>query len=234
MSLSPIPSPSPPTSRAQRRAVAIAVACAIGMGVITAMVSRATTEGPDRAGLLLWRCGPALSPCGPPWLLEAVRDVTALGGVLLRNLFAIGVVIALSFIARRRQAVLYGSAVVSGWLVDAAIKHLVDRPRPVVVPHLTQAGGTSFPSGHSFNAAVVYVTAASIFAAMAPRRAARATILGAAVVIVIAIGLSRVWLGVHNPSDVIAGWLGGFCWANLCVAIARAEDRSRPPGISPE
>lgn len=172
----------------------------------------------DRAGLLFWR-GADLLPLGPAWLLEGVRDLTGLGGVLLRNLFALGAATALLFLRLRREAAVLVLTVLSGWGVDDAIKDVVDRPRPQLVPHLTQAGGASFPSGHSFNAALIYLTIALVFAGLSRHRSVRTTLVAVALVVGVAIAWSRVWLGVHWPSDAIAGWLGGTGWALLATAL---------------
>ena len=96
---------------------------------------------------------------------------------------------------------------------------LVGRPRPDLVPHLTEAGGSSFPSGHSFNSAVVYISIALAFAALSPRQSARATVVLAAMALTLLVALSRVWLGVHYPSDAVAGWLGGAGWAFTAAAL---------------
>ena len=173
----------------------------------------------DRMGLLFYRTGAGLQPKGPPQLLEAVRDMTALGGVLLRNLFGIAAVVALLFLRLRREAVLFAATVVSGWLVNSGLKALVGRPRPTIVPHLAEAGGASFPSGHSFNSAVVYIAVALAFASMSARHSVRYTIVGSAMVLSALIAWSRVMLGVHFPSDVTAGWLGGAGWAFLGAAL---------------
>jgi undecaprenyl-diphosphatase len=172
----------------------------------------------DHAGLLFWR-GSDLQPRGPAKLIESVRDVTALGGVLLRNLFAIMAAAALLFIRLKREAALLGLTVMLAWLVNSGLKELVGRPRPAIVPHLMEAGGNSFPSGHSFNSAVVYISIALAFAAVSRRSSVRLSLLGAALVISMVIAWSRVWLGVHWPSDVIAGWLGGAGWAFLASAL---------------
>ena len=156
---------------------------------------------------------------GPAWLLEAVRDYTALGGVLLRHIFAVAAAVALLFLRLRREAVLFALTVVGGWAVNSLVKGLVGRPRPEIVPHLMEAGGMSFPSGHSFNSAVVYIAMALAFAALSPRRAVRWTIVGTAMVLTLLVALSRVWLGVHFPSDAIAGWLGGAGWAFTASAL---------------
>ncbi|WP_211295094.1 phosphatase PAP2 family protein [Novosphingobium guangzhouense] len=205
-----------------------ATLCWLGVAAIALAVHSGHAETMDRTGLLFWR-DDTLRPIGPVKLLEAVRDVTALGGVLLRNLFALGAVTALLFLRLRREAMLLILTVMSGWLVNSALKALVGRPRPGIVPHLTEAGGNSFPSGHSFNAAVVYIAAALAFAAMSARPSVRRTLLGAAIIASLAIAWSRVWLGVHWPSDTLAGWLGGAGWAFLACALFQ-----RPAEIAAE
>ncbi|HUD31293.1 MAG TPA: phosphatase PAP2 family protein [Novosphingobium sp.] len=172
----------------------------------------------DAAGLLFWR-DDTLQPEGSAKLLEGVRDVTALGGVLLRNLIALGAVVALLFLKLRREAALFALTVGSGWAVNSGLKALVGRERPGIVPHLMEAGGNSFPSGHSFNSAVVYIAMALAFAALSRRQTVRWTAIAVAMATSLAIAWSRVWLGVHWPSDVVAGWLGGAGWAFLASAL---------------
>jgi undecaprenyl-diphosphatase len=172
--------------------------------------------GLDEAGLMFWRQGPLMLPRGPVWLLEGVRDLTALGGVLLRNLAVAAGAGALWAVARRREAMVLMGTVMGGWVVEAALKLAVGRARPVIVPHLTEAGGASFPSGHSFNAALVYLALALAFVPEGRRRwAACAT----AMALSLAIAVSRVWLGVHYPTDALAGWLGGTAWAFTAAAL---------------
>ena len=193
--------------------------CWAGFALVVVAVLGGRSAEFDAAGLRLFRTGIDLQPRGAPWLTEAVRDYTALGGVLLRNLIAIAALVALLFLRLRREATLLALTIVSGWAVNSAIKALVGRPRPEIVPHLTEAGGLSFPSGHSFNSAVVYISIALAFAALSPRQSVRATLVLAAMALTLAIALSRVWLGVHYPSDALAGWLGGAGWAFLASAL---------------
>ena len=202
-----------------RHALMASAVCWIGFAVVAIAVLGGRSGQFDAAGLRLWRTGIDLHPRGSPWLAEAVRDYTALGGVLLRNLFAIGVIVALLFLRLRREATLLALTIMSGWLVNTAIKTLVGRPRPDIVSHLTEAGGLSFPSGHSFNSAVVYISIALAFAALSPRQSVRATIVFSAMALTLLIALSRVWLGVHYPSDALAGWLGGAGWAFTAAAL---------------
>jgi undecaprenyl-diphosphatase len=200
------------------RALAVATLCWTGFGLLVWLVTTGRSGSFDSVGLLFWR-GADLRPAGPELLLEMVRDVTSLGGVLLRNLIAIGAVAALLFLRLRREAVLLTLTIVLAWLVEFAIKLLVGRPRPEIVPHLTDAGGASFPSGHSFNSAVVFIAVALAFATMSTRQSVRITIVGSAILLSLVVAWSRVWLGVHFPSDVAAGWLGGAGWAFLATAL---------------
>ena len=193
--------------------------CWIGFGLIVVAVLTNRAAGFDAAGLQLWRTGTDFRPRGAPWLTEAVRDYTALGGVLLRHVVAIGALLALLFLRLRREAVLLALTIVGGWVVNSGLKLLIARPRPDIVPHLMEAGGQSFPSGHSFNSAVVYIAIALAFAALSPRQSVRLTVIGTAMALTMLISLSRVWLGVHYPSDAIAGWLGGAGWAFLASAL---------------
>jgi undecaprenyl-diphosphatase len=203
----------------RRKALAAAALCWAGFLAVTWLVATGRVAGFDKPGLLFWRTGTGLVPKGPKFLLEGVRDLTSLGGVLLRNLVATGAVVALLFLRLRREAVLLALTVIGAWLVDGAIKGLVGRPRPEIVPHLTEAGGASFPSGHAFNSAVVYIAIALAFATLSARESVRLTVIGTAIVLSLAIAWSRVWLGVHFPSDVMAGWLGGAGWAFLAAGL---------------
>jgi undecaprenyl-diphosphatase len=203
-----------------RHALVASLLCWISFAGIVVLVETGRSAAFDAAGLELWREGAGYAvPHGPAWLVEAVRDFTALGGTLLRSLFTLAAIAALLFLRLRREAVLFGATVVSGWAGEVAMKALFGRPRPTIVPHLTEAGGNSFPSGHSFNAAVVYIAMALAFAALSPRRSVRWTIILTALALTLLVALSRVWLGVHFPSDAIAGWLGGAGWAFMASAV---------------
>lgn len=227
-----------------RKALIVAALCWFGFAVMVYAVTHGLTTRLDHTGLLFWRDA-ELHPRGSVKLLEGVRDITALGGTLVRNLFAIMTVVALLFLRLRREATLLTATVVLAWIVNSGMKLLVGRPRPEIVPHLMEAGGNSFPSGHSFNAAVVYISIALAFAAISRRPSLRATVIAAAVAISMVIAWSRVWLGVHWPSDVIAGWLGGAGWAFLAsallyrsageavAAVSALDDSQDPPAASP-
>ncbi|MCA1662477.1 MAG: phosphatase PAP2 family protein [Novosphingobium sp.] len=202
-----------------RHATIAALICWAGFALMVGLVQAGRTGALDSTGLLFWRTGVDLRPGGPEWLLEGVRDLTALGGVLLRHIVALFALVALLFLRLHREAVLLAGTIVGGWVLNSAVKELVGRDRPTIVPHLTSAGGQSFPSGHSFNSAVVYIAIGLAFAAMSRRRDARWTIVGGAVALSLIVAWTRVWLGVHFPSDVIGGWLGGAGWAFAASAL---------------
>ena len=203
----------------RRKALLAAAVCWVGFAIVVYLVTNGMTGGYDEWGLMSYRTGEDLHPRGPELIFESVRDVTSLGGVFLRNLFAFAAVVALLFLKLRREAVLYAMTVITGWLANTGLKLLVGRERPQIVPHLTEAGGESFPSGHSFSAAVVYIGMALAFASLSRRHSVRYTIVGAAMVLSAMVAWSRVMLGVHFPSDVTAGWLGGAGWAFLSAAL---------------
>lgn len=201
------------------KALAAGAICWAGFAIIVWLVLTDRTGGLDELGLLAARTGDAGDFAGSRRLLEITRDTTALGGVFLRNLFALGAVAALLFLNLRREAVLFALTVIGGAIANSAVKGLVGRERPQIVPHLMEAGGESFPSGHSFNAAVIYIAMALAFAAISRRHSVRYTIIGAAMIVSAMVAWSRVMLGVHFPSDAVAGWLGGAGWAFVASAL---------------
>ena len=218
----------------RRKALIAALVCWCGWGAMVALVLHQKTSSIDSIGLLWFRSAPDFHPRGAVWLVEAIRDVTALGGVLLSTLATIAAVVALLFLKLRREAVLFAGTVILGWGINNAMKALIGRNRPTLVPHLTSASGMSFPSGHSFASAMIYIGMALAFASLSNRHSVRYTLIGAAMVLSALIAWSRVLLGVHFPSDVIAGWAGGAGWAFLAAALlykpARAAADSETAG----
>lgn len=203
----------------RRKLLVAAAVCWAGFAVMVWLVLTGRTTGFDSWGLLAARTGTDREFIGSSLMLEMVRDITALGGVLLRNMFALAAVAALLFLKLRREAVLLAVTVLSGWIANSVLKYLVGRERPQIVPHLMEAGGESFPSGHSFNAAVVYIAVALAFATLSKRHSVRYTLVLSAMVISALVAWSRVILGVHFPSDVVAGWLGGTAWAFTAAVL---------------
>ena len=172
------------------------------------------TAALDRRLLLALRTpGDPTSPIGPRWLQEAMRDLTALGGVTVLTLLTVTAVVTLLFHGKRRHALVMGATVVLAQISSEALKAFYDRPRPTLVPHGSFVYSSSFPSGHSTLAAATYLTLAAIVASLERTRQAKIFVFVLALLIVPAVGFSRVYLGVHWPSDVLAGWSLGALWA---------------------
>jgi len=160
-------------------------------------------------------------PLGPPWVEETERDFTALGGVAVMSLLTLSVSGFLLLDRKNRAAVLVLIAVGGGLLLSAALKHGFERPRPDLVPHGSYVYTSSFPSGHSTMAAATYLTLGALLARVQPRRRLKAFLLGVAVLVTLLVGISRVYLAVHWPTDVLAGWTLGGLWALVCWLLAR-------------
>lgn len=176
----------------------------------------------DRAILLaLRRPGHPDQPVGPAWLLQSAIDLSALGGFTLLWLFAAFGLAFLVGIGRRAEAAWIAASLVGASLLDAGLKHWLQRPRPEVVPHLAQVSNASFPSGHAMISAAVYLTLGVMLAEAQDRPGPRAWLVGFAVLLVFLIGCSRIYLGVHWPSDVLAGWGFGAAWALVVFAVNR-------------
>jgi undecaprenyl-diphosphatase len=134
----------------------------------------------------------------------------------------VGSVLGYLVIARRHHAAIFILvATVGGALLSTALKGLYSRPRPDVVPHLASVTSYSFPSGHAMLSAVVYLTLGALLARLVEGRWTKLYFVGVAVLLTILVGSSRVYLGVHYPTDVAAGWAAGVGWAVLCWLLAR-------------
>jgi undecaprenyl-diphosphatase len=169
------------------------------------------------------------TPRGPAWLALTMRDLTALGGIPVLALAGLAALGALVLRRRWRAVWLLLLALPGGMLVNTLLKLGFDRPRPDLVARLVEVETASFPSGHAMLSAIGYLTMGALLAGAAERRRDRAYILGVAVALTLLIGSSRVFLGVHWPSDVLAGWCLGAAWAMGCWLLLRARPRYAPP-----
>lgn len=160
-------------------------------------------------------------PIGPPWIEGVLEDLTALGGPTVTWLVMLSLTGYLLLQTKYRTALFVFVTAASGDLVNHAIKGVFARARPTVVPHLRDAFSTSFPSGHSMESAIVYLTLAAMLMRIVDGRVTKAYCLGLAVLITGLVGVSRVFLGVHYPTDVIGGWIIGLFWASLCWLAAQ-------------
>lgn len=175
----------------------------------------------DTRILLMFRTpGDPDNPIGPLWVEEAMRDITALGSASVLILITAGVVLYLLMTGRRSAALMVFVSVAGGQVLSSLLKLGIDRPRPELVSHLAEVYTMSFPSGHAMLSAVTYLTLGALLARIEKRRATKIYVLSVAVLITVLVGASRVYLGVHWPSDVLAGWCAGFAWAMLCWLAA--------------
>jgi undecaprenyl-diphosphatase len=184
-------------------------------------VKEGETYSFDRRILLSMRHPGDLTPLGSPAIQEAVRDVSALGGVSLLGLVTMIAVGFLVLDGRSHMAYFAAGSVTGGMIAAELLKDVFQRPRPEIVPHVAYAASTSFPSGHSMMSAVTYLTLGALLARSQERRRLKAYFLLLAALLTFLVGVSRVYLGVHWPTDVLAGWMAGAVWALLCWLVAR-------------
>jgi undecaprenyl-diphosphatase len=164
-------------------------------------------------------------PIGPAWLLGGALDITALGSATVLGLTVLAVAGFLLLQGMWRTALFVTVASLGGWFLNDALKQLFQRPRPDIVPHLREVMSLSFPSGHAMNSAAVYLTLGALTMRIAERRLTKFYCMAVAVLATVLVGASRVYLGVHYPTDVIAGWLIGCSWALLCWIVERSLER---------
>lgn len=177
----------------------------------------------DRALLLSMRNASDIAqPWGPRWLQEMARDFTALGGFGVLTLLALATVGYLLMLRKSHAAIAVVIAVGGGILLSTLLKLFFDRERPDLVPHGSFVYTASFPSGHSMMAAVTYLTLGALLARVHAPLRVKSYLLGCAILLTMLVGISRVYLGVHWPSDVAAGWAVGAAWALLASFVVRA------------
>ena len=160
-------------------------------------------------------------PIGPASVEEMARDVSSLDGFAWITFATVTIAIYLWLDGKSHMALFLVAAAASGGAMSMLLKSVYARPRPELVPHLSQVFTSSFPSGHSMLAAVVYLTLGSLLASVISKLTLKIYVLFVAVMLTGAVGVTRVYLGVHYPTDVLAGWLAGLAWALLCWSIAR-------------
>jgi undecaprenyl-diphosphatase len=163
--------------------------------------------------------GDLADPIGPPWLEEMMRDFTALGSTGVLTVMVLAIAGFLAITRKGHAAILVLVSVAGGVLISQTMKWAYARPRPDLVPHGAEVFTASFPSGHSMMSAVVYLTLGALLARTQADRVVKAYILAMAVLLTVLVGMSRVYLGVHWPTDVLAGWTLGGLWALICLSV---------------
>ena len=180
----------------------------------------ATTSVDEQLLLMLRAPSDSSDPLGPPWVEDLARDITGLGGAAVLTLLTAATAGFLALLRKRHLALYVLAAVASGALVSTLLKMGFDRSRPDLVPHGQIVYTSSFPSGHSMLSAIVYLTLGALLASSQMNFRLRAYLIGVAVFLTVFVGVSRVYLGVHWPTDVLAGWAAGAAWALFCWAVA--------------
>jgi undecaprenyl-diphosphatase len=175
-------------------------------------------------------------PLGPPWLVQAAKDVSALGGHAVLTLLILSVAGFLLLARKHGALLLMLAATLGGWGLSSWLKRLFDRPRPTAVQQLVEVSSASFPSGHSMISAAVYLTLGALLARLVAKHSLKLYFILVALVVTLLVGATRVYLGVHYPTDVLGGWAAGLVWALVCWLTARylqhrgAVERILTPG----
>ena len=192
-------------------------------------VLEGATRRIDETILLLLRNPEDLSdPLGPAWFEGMMRDFTALGSNALLVTVSLAVLGYLLLQRKKEMAIFMTAAILGGFLLSSGLKQIFDRPRPDIVPHATYVVSASFPSGHSMLSAVVFFTLGGLLARSTGNRRMKVYILALSVLATLIVGCSRIYLGVHWPTDVLAGWTAGASWALLCWTGAILFQRRVP------
>jgi undecaprenyl-diphosphatase len=202
--------------------VLIVVAGTWGFIALADVVFEGRTQNFDESVLRTLRQpdNPAL-PIGPDWVTEVARDLTALGGVTVLVLVTFSVAGFLLLDRKYAGMCFVLMAVISGLILSSILKASFDRLRPQIVPHLSDVYTSSFPSGHSMMSAIVYLTLGALLAKMVAFRRLKCYVLALAMLVTGLVGISRVYMGVHYPTDVLAGWTAGLVWATICLLVVR-------------
>lgn len=174
----------------------------------------------DEIVLLFRNPQDASDPLGPKWLETAARDITSLGGSAILTLVTVAVCGYFLLSGFFRTFFLVLVSTLGGNALNLILKGWFARPRPPVGLHNDHVITASFPSGHSMLSAIVYLTLGALLSRFVPERRLKIYVLVIAIVMAFLVGLTRVYLGVHYLSDVLAGWTAGICWALLCWLIA--------------
>jgi undecaprenyl-diphosphatase len=216
---------------------------AAALGMVFAKILSELLEGGtadiDRAISHLFRApGNPSEPLGPLWLQVMARDITALGGLAVLTLVTIA---SLGYLALTRQwafVVMVTASVLGGTAISSVVKLSIQRPRPDFSPEVIHLHDFSFPSGHSMLSAATYLTLGILLARAQSRLRTKIYLLSLAMGVTVLVGLSRLYLGVHWPTDVLGGWCAGAAWAILCWSAAewlhlrRAADERQPVGCA--
>ena len=208
----------------------------LGFGLLADEVMEGGTMAFDNAVAHFFRPLGANGPIGPSWVHELGRDVTAMGSMVVLCFFLAAVVGYLLLIRKRGAAALVVGSILGGTVISFLLKLLFNRPRPEI-PNGIQVFTASFPSSHAMLSAVTFLTLGALMTRIEAGAPLKAYFMGLAVFLTMAVGVSRIYVGVHYATDVLAGWCVGSAWAMLCWIVAlRLQRRGQveQPGLSGE
>jgi len=211
----------------RRREISLILAFAIVVGLIWGFVALAdevfegdTAHFDRMVAAAMQGGGPGYDPIGPDWLEEFARDVTALGSYAFLGFLTFGIIGYFLLTDRKPRAALVGISVIGGLIISNLLKTVFDRARPDI-PTDVKVFSASFPSGHAMLSAVTFLTLGALLAQGSADTRVKAYIAMLAIILTVAVGTTRVYLGVHHATDVLAGWCVGSAWALLCWTVAR-------------
>lgn len=212
--------------------ILVPLAAAFAFLGLTLFILAGRTFAFDTGLILLFRqVGDPATPIGPHWLPEMMRDISGLGSFVGLGVMSLATTLALWLAGYRRLAIALAANVVLATLVSTGLKIGIGRARPDVVEPTAIVFTASFPSGHAFLSAVVLLSIAGFTGLASRHRDITRLSIGVAWVLMLLIGVSRIYLGVHWPSDVLAGWCLGIAWSSLSVAlVGRSMERGERAG----
>lgn len=176
-------------------------------------VAEGDTRGFDHWITAILRTSGSAKLLGPPWMQEAMRDITALGSFTFLTLFTTIVVVSLAFHRRRREAVALAIVAIGAQASVQMLKFFYDRPRPEEIVQNIQTYSASFPSGHTTESTAIFLAAATVISTLEKEKRTKLLTYFIAMFAIFGVGLSRIYLGVHWPTDVLGGWVLGSAWA---------------------
>jgi len=199
----------------------VACGCLWGFVWLAGEMLEGDTQAFDKAVLAALRsAGDPSNPVGPLWLEETARDITSLGSMSVLGLLTLATVGYLLILRQRGHALLVLVSIGGGMLVSLVLKLGFHRTRPGYFADGVHVFTSSFPSQHAMLTAVAYLTLGVLLARVQPSLRLKVYLMALAVFLTLLVGSSRLYLGVHWPSDVLAGWGVGAAWALLCWLVS--------------
>lgn len=212
----------PPWKRTEKFGVLVMLAGLVVFATLTAMLAVPETQQFDEEMVRnLRRLDDPSRPIGPAWFQELARDFTALGGYGVLVTITVLITTFLHLERRPARGHFVLAVIVSAYLLSMILKQLIGRPRPEIVPWLSHFHSPSFPSAHSMMSAVTYLSLGLMLSDLSSRRAVKVFVVVAPLTVSAFVSFSRVYMGVHYPTDVIAGWSLGMSWALVCWLVVR-------------